>query len=286
VEVSFSHKENTITLAEWAHEKTYKLNIPKGNYRLRYSIKNMEKEYTENDDYTSPLDDQQYLIEIWPNDNNHIQDSIIKVTSDIAQYCHKTVTKEVKIQSSVEITVRKNGRFTCPQCNWSLVFIEAYKHCRNCGIEHILTNKTIPTKTYDSLLNTEIMSILPIASSVTPDNLWDTEGSEMHCLYLAVINKDKELINDFIAKGLDPNHTDTSGNTLLHTVIENSEKHDVIKFVVELNVNLNTLNNRNWSSLFLLRKTFTASKRNKELHQWLQEHGAKATPDLFKTAWK
>ena len=53
VEVSFSHKENTITLAEWAHEKTYKLNIPKGNYRLRYSIKNMEKEYTENDDYTS-----------------------------------------------------------------------------------------------------------------------------------------------------------------------------------------------------------------------------------------
>jgi len=41
------------------------------------------------------------------------------------------------IEGPVEVLVRGNGRIKCPACNWSLVFSENEKYCRNCGIEHI-----------------------------------------------------------------------------------------------------------------------------------------------------
>jgi len=108
---------------------------------------------------------------------------------------------------------------------------------------------------------------------------------EMHGLYDAVISLDGEKVKQIIGNGFDLNTRDLQGNTLLHSVILNEQSPEVIKFVVELGVDLNSLNTRKWSPLFVLRKYLIPNNSNKVLHQWLMEKGAVSHPDSLGGKW-
>jgi len=59
-----------------------------------------------------------------------------KLSSVIAGVLAKEKDPDI-IEGPVEVLVRSNGRVKCPACNWSLVYSEDEKYCRNCGVEHI-----------------------------------------------------------------------------------------------------------------------------------------------------
>lgn len=94
VEVSFVKGEQDIFLCEWAHEEMHQLEIPVGQYRVRYNIKGFDLDYDyenmkepENDEPLPPLPGQTYLIQFWPS-AKHDADKIIKQTSKSADYWH------------------------------------------------------------------------------------------------------------------------------------------------------------------------------------------------------
>ncbi len=93
VEVPFEKSEQDIFLCEWAHEETYLLEIPAGQYRVRYNIKGFDLDYDyENmeeigNEEPPPLAGQVYLIQFWPS-SIHKADKIIKQTSKSAAYWH------------------------------------------------------------------------------------------------------------------------------------------------------------------------------------------------------
>ena len=87
VEVFFQRGKHAVSLCEWALEESYLLALPEGDYRIRYSITGMGKNYDDEEDWGEPVPGQKHLIQIWPS--NNIKDSIIKVTSEVALYWHK-----------------------------------------------------------------------------------------------------------------------------------------------------------------------------------------------------
>ncbi len=108
---------------------------------------------------------------------------------------------------------------------------------------------------------------------------------EMHSLYDAVISLDREKVKLIIDEGFNLDTRDLQGNTLLHSVIINEQSHEVVKFVVELGFDINALNNRKWSPLFVLRKYLVPNNSNKLLHQWFTEKGAISKPDSLGEVW-
>jgi hypothetical protein len=92
VEVSFKRGKEPVYLCQWAHEEEFLLNLAPGNYRVRYCIEGLDKDYdydVEDDDYFEmPVPGQKYLIQIWPQ--NLEQDKIVKQGSEESAYWHNT----------------------------------------------------------------------------------------------------------------------------------------------------------------------------------------------------
>lgn len=87
VECYLTAKDDELHLCEWAQEEAYKLNLPKDNYAVRYSIKGMDLDYGDDDDWDEPIQGQHYLIQLWPASGT--EDNIIKSESKNGQYWHK-----------------------------------------------------------------------------------------------------------------------------------------------------------------------------------------------------
>ncbi len=87
VEVSYKRGKTSVALCEWACEETYPLELPEGDYRVRYCIVAMGNDYDDDGDWEAPVPGQKHLIQIWPAEKP--TDKIIKNTSDTASYWHK-----------------------------------------------------------------------------------------------------------------------------------------------------------------------------------------------------
>jgi hypothetical protein len=86
VEVSFNNLIDSIALCQWGYEKTFSLDLPKGNYRVRYSVAALGKEHSDGDDWELPIPDQWHLIQLWPAE--HSEDAIIEANSEAGKYWH------------------------------------------------------------------------------------------------------------------------------------------------------------------------------------------------------
>lgn len=92
VEVSVVRGEKPLLLSEWAWEESHELQLPKGNYRLRYCIAGMDKEYDDESEednheyWESPLPGQRHLIQMWPSEK--ADDKVLKQTTENASYWH------------------------------------------------------------------------------------------------------------------------------------------------------------------------------------------------------
>ncbi|MFO6422202.1 hypothetical protein [Motilimonas sp. KMU-193] len=87
VEVSFKRNKTPVALCEWGCEEIYPIDLPEGNYGVRYCIIAMGADYGDDDDWEAPVKGQKHLIQIWPSEPT--MDKIIKSTSDTASYWHK-----------------------------------------------------------------------------------------------------------------------------------------------------------------------------------------------------
>jgi len=88
VEVAFFNNGSApIHLCQWGHEWTRKLDLPKGHYRIRYSIQGMDKDYDEDDNWDAPIPGQRHMIQLWPQDQQ--EDEVVKLTSEMAKYWHE-----------------------------------------------------------------------------------------------------------------------------------------------------------------------------------------------------
>ena len=87
VEVPFQRGEEPVALCEWAAEATHNLDLPAGNFRVRYCIDGMDKDYDEASDFDAPLPGQRHLIQIWSSEAK--PDKVVKQSSDMAAYWHK-----------------------------------------------------------------------------------------------------------------------------------------------------------------------------------------------------
>ena len=93
VEVSLVVSDKQLSLCEWGHEATHKLELPKGEYRVRYLIQGMDKDYDdenedESDEYwEKPVPGQKHLIQIWSGKT--AGDVVIKHTSVNARSWHR-----------------------------------------------------------------------------------------------------------------------------------------------------------------------------------------------------
>ncbi|MBA4502707.1 hypothetical protein [Marinobacterium marinum] len=91
VEGNFSALSDRLYLCEWAHENTFLLNLPCDHYIVRYSIRHMDRDYDEQDDWDLPVDGQEYIIQFWPG---HLDtDRIVRADSDMGQYWHRELGK-------------------------------------------------------------------------------------------------------------------------------------------------------------------------------------------------
>ncbi|WP_050762916.1 hypothetical protein [Reinekea blandensis] len=87
VEVSFTNQIASLALCQWAHEATFPLNLPEGQYRLRYCVQGMDNEYGDEDDWSLPMPGQRHLVQLWPASPE--ADSIIRSNSKMGRYWHK-----------------------------------------------------------------------------------------------------------------------------------------------------------------------------------------------------
>ncbi len=87
VECGFSAISDDLHLCEWANEETYPLNLPCGDYVVRYSIKELDRDYGEDDDWDSPIDGQEYMIQLWPG--SIATDRVIRSDTDIGRSRHQ-----------------------------------------------------------------------------------------------------------------------------------------------------------------------------------------------------
>ncbi len=97
VEVSFTRDKEETFLCEWAHEEEHLLELPRGEYRVRYSVIGLDKDYDyddmdeDEDEPYKPISGQKYLIQFWPC--KFKQDAIIKQTTKEAEYWHNARNK-------------------------------------------------------------------------------------------------------------------------------------------------------------------------------------------------
>ncbi len=87
VEVPFQRGKTPVSLCEWACEETHALDLPSGNYRVRYCIDGMGKDYEDDGDWEAPVPNQRHLIQIW--NATEAKDKVVKCTSETAAYWHK-----------------------------------------------------------------------------------------------------------------------------------------------------------------------------------------------------
>lgn len=87
VECGFTASIHDLHLCAWANEETYALELPSGNYIVRYSIKNLESRYQENDDWEQPIKGQEYIIQFWPG--SLASDRVIRSETETGQYWHR-----------------------------------------------------------------------------------------------------------------------------------------------------------------------------------------------------
>lgn len=93
VEVSFEVGDKSVSLCEWGHEETHLLALNKGQYRVRYLIQGMDKDYddenSDDDDsyWELPLEGQAHLVQIWKAENKN--DAILRQTTENALYWHR-----------------------------------------------------------------------------------------------------------------------------------------------------------------------------------------------------
>jgi len=87
VECSFLANTNDLHLCEWAHEATHNLNLPSGEYIVRYSAKKIDMDYGEDDDWETPIEGQEYIIQFWPG--KLPSDKILQTNTTVGQYWHK-----------------------------------------------------------------------------------------------------------------------------------------------------------------------------------------------------
>nr|WP_086937574.1 hypothetical protein [Thaumasiovibrio occultus] len=87
VEVAFQCGELPVALCEWGWEEVYPLDLPKGQYGVRYCVIAMDADYDDDDEDDAPIDGQKHLIQLWPSQNT--QEKIVKVTSEMASYWHQ-----------------------------------------------------------------------------------------------------------------------------------------------------------------------------------------------------
>lgn len=88
VEVPFS-VSGRVNLEQWAREAVYPLQLPEGQYRARYSAKDMDA--GSNVD-TAEIGPDAYLLQFWPV-AKQTPEALVKQTSERAQYWHNTVQK-------------------------------------------------------------------------------------------------------------------------------------------------------------------------------------------------
>lgn len=89
VECSLRIPATQVGLCSWAHEEAHKLDLPSGDYRVRYSIAGMDKDYAEDDeDVDAPIPGQKYLLQLWPCSLG--KDKVMKVGSKTANYWHRS----------------------------------------------------------------------------------------------------------------------------------------------------------------------------------------------------
>lgn len=87
VEASFLRSKYPVSLCDLYGEEFHNLELPRGQYRLRYSIRGMDLDYDDDNNVDTPVKGNDHLIQLWPKDKD--KDKIIKVTSDIAKHFHK-----------------------------------------------------------------------------------------------------------------------------------------------------------------------------------------------------
>ncbi|WMS88767.1 hypothetical protein [Pleionea litopenaei] len=91
VECSFRAMSDQLHLCEWANEKTYLLNLPVGQYVVRYTITGTDADYSESDPIDKPLPGQRYVVQFWPG--NISSDRIVLANSQKGHYWHKQLGK-------------------------------------------------------------------------------------------------------------------------------------------------------------------------------------------------
>ncbi|MGH1428834.1 MAG: hypothetical protein ACRBEE_12895 [Arenicella sp.] len=87
VECSFKPTNDDLHLCEWSHEETHLLNLPAGEYVVRYSAKNLAKDYGDDDDWDAPVKGQEYIIQFWSG--FLAADHVIRSNTEVGQYWHQ-----------------------------------------------------------------------------------------------------------------------------------------------------------------------------------------------------
>lgn len=87
VDVAFQRGKTPVALCGWGCEETYLIELPEGNYGVRYNIIAMGAEYGDDDDWEAPVRGQKHVIQIWPSVIT--EEKIVKSTSETASYWHK-----------------------------------------------------------------------------------------------------------------------------------------------------------------------------------------------------
>ena len=87
VECPFDASARELHLCEWAFEAMHPLDLPSGEYVVRYSIKNIDHDYGEECDWEQPVEGQEYLVQFWPG--SALDDKIVRNVSELGHYWHQ-----------------------------------------------------------------------------------------------------------------------------------------------------------------------------------------------------
>ena len=134
---------------------------------------------------------------------------------------------------------------------------------------------------FDRYMNTSDIQLQPQFNS----SLEIQVDSIMIELFDNMINikfdESKKIIND----GFDTNERDKSGNTILHKLIDDEESIESVMLAVELWFDVNALNAKGYSALYLIRKYMKPDRYNKMIHDYLIDNGAVSKPDMLDNQW-
>lgn len=134
---------------------------------------------------------------------------------------------------------------------------------------------------FDRYMNTSDIQLQPQFNS----SLEIQVDSIMIELFDNMINikfdESQKIIND----GFDTNERDKSGNTILHKLIDDEESIESVMLAVELGFDVNALNAKGYSALYLIRKYMKPDRYNKMIHDYLIDNGAVSKPDMLDNQW-